>query len=712
MPKADRFNWQTEDEDAWVEPAAHRRMPQPRRGVWAALLGLMIVAGCFAVLYQLGQWRTLQRELVIKREILAVHTTWRRAVVRGDEELFAALTARDDPRWYAAQRQLLQLGRTLDRQALGLTASPEPGPEPVITLSPDLDTALFVYQQPYSSVSSDAVGVFLQQTAFYRRQGSVWVQQAPPADVWGPTQMITSANVVADFPERDRSWVERIVADLDRDLGEVCGQIGEGSPSKPSPLCDANGRIRIDFLTDASAVAAFLDRARPSLDGLSFSLPSPTLIGVPVDEAGYQVVYAGYTGHILETLRHIAAQPIPLPDQDIAALCFTSPGSRLDLVTYRLDEERWVEEEADRSYRYLWPTPDDEGLLLRVGLPGIDLDRLQVTWRRHDQETALLDVGTALVTASLTTFAHTLDGNGYVVRFVQGSTGVATYEWFPLATCEDGACAPRPLDGFTIWSPDSERTLINDVGELKVGDSHGNALYSLGAGFSPFWLSPTTFGYVELSDPRHGPDMRIAVRTTLADEPAIVADTENLMERVYPDREGRLRIRYVTSHPTDPSLVLVAVSPTGSSSRDYAIVALRLSVEPTGRQSDGGISAKVVLRLPTAPTDNPTTSSPTGSPPFTLSEDGRWLMAVRFTDPTSNSWEVNLVDLTTGEIQVIKTNHPPYPAQFPFFDWSADGQWLVVVDDGYVRLLAPAYGYERVIPHEFGSCRYTGWVNH
>jgi hypothetical protein len=673
---------------------------------------MTLSVGLLLALYQFGQRRLSQREAAVKTEVLAAHNTWQQAVARGDLELLTSLTDRDEAGWYTAQRRLLLAGRTLDRTALGLEQVGDAPPLPEVALSADFSSAELTYPQAYKPVGgADETPLLLAQTAFYERRGALWVQRPTTAEEWGPELERANARVIATFPQRDAELVGRLAADLSRDLGDLCEQAARQAQSV-SRLCDPAGRVRLAFLTDPLSLLALADDQRPALSGTTFRLPTPTLVGVPLDDAGYALLYQGYTDRILTTLRQVVAQPIPLPTQDIAALCYVSENSRLSLVTYRPSEDLWSETTADKPYRYLWAMPDDNGFILRAGLPGIDLDRLQLTLERDDQQRELLDVGQAQLTASVAGFVTNSAGQGLVLRLGQGSTGTAFYRWVPLATCDDmGGCTELEVDGFPSWSPDGQHTLINDAGRLMIGDGQGRARSALDDGFSPFWLSPTLFGYVALPQDRTDADMRVIVQDVLTGRRTIIADSVQLIGAAGGAATGRLRIRYATVSPTDPSRILLAGTPAGDSAGEYLILGVRLQGRLDSISNLVVGPPEVITRLPGAPVGDPAVSTPTGSPPLAISDNGRWLTAVRFADPYTNAWELNLIDLTTGETQIITTNHPPYPAQYPFFDWSADGQWLVVVDNGFLRLIAPNYGYERVVAHDFRSCSYTAWVN-
>ena len=63
------------------------------------------------------------------------------------------------------------------------------------------------------------------------------------------------------------------------------------------------------------------------------------------------------------------------------------------------------------------------------------------------------------------------------------------------------------------------------------------------------------------------------------------------------------------------------------------------------------------------------------------------------------------------------------------FDWQTDDEdaifspfvsaawrarrrrWLILVDDNFLRLVAPAYNYERLITHDLKACSQIAWVH-
>lgn len=119
----------------------------------------------------------------------------------------------------------------------------------------------------------------------------------------------------------------------------------------------------------------------------------------------------------------------------------------------------------------------------------------------------------------------------------------------------------------------------------------------------------------------------------------------------------------------------------------------------------------LILQLDEPPLGYPSQLTPGGAPPISFSGNGRWLVTAQLPNPPDDIWQIVLYDITAGQTQIVNVSSPRYPANSPFFDWSQDGQWLVTVDDGFFRLIAPAVNYERLILHEFEDCYFTTWVN-
>jgi hypothetical protein len=95
-----------------------------------------------------------------------------------------------------------------------------------------------------------------------------------------------------------------------------------------------------------------------------------------------------------------------------------------------------------------------------------------------------------------------------------------------------------------------------------------------------------------------------------------------------------------------------------------------------------------------------------------FSPDGRWLMATAF-EWDRGRWSLHLHDMEQNQTRTFTSGNvfTPYPNALPTYDWSADGQWLLLVDDGVMTLIAPAYDYQKPIVPASPGCVFAAWIN-
>ena len=76
-----------------------------------------------------------------------------------------------------------------------------------------------------------------------------------------------------------------------------------------------------------------------------------------------------------------------------------------------------------------------------------------------------------------------------------------------------------------------------------------------------------------------------------------------------------------------------------------------------------------------------------------------------------DSWTVFNLDLEIGGIKTMQIGYPLSTFIHPFMDWSGDGQWLIIVENNFLRMTAPEYDYDRLILHELQACSHVAWIN-
>jgi hypothetical protein len=304
---SDNFEWRTEEDESDPWPGTPFRSPlrRSRRKVAVVALLLLFVTGFTAFwLYRQVQARIAGVTAVIEADVLARHELVQQASARGDLELFSPLVSGRDPAWAAAQDELVAHGYFNNRAFWGLMADVLPDLPPAtagavgsgaasVFLSTDLQFAEVHYKQSYRP-AGEASPVTLQHTAFYGSAGpDLWLLAPPAGDYWGERLHFRGNRLTAAFHERDRQVAQRLAADLDAFLENLCHRLADLD-------CPADLAVSLELqeqpeaLLNATRLVPDFD-TRPAGSALMLSLPTPTVVGLPLDEPGYQALLDGYT---------------------------------------------------------------------------------------------------------------------------------------------------------------------------------------------------------------------------------------------------------------------------------------------------------------------------------------------------------------------------------------------------------------------------------
>ena len=310
-----KFNWQAEDDVVWEElPADEKTAASSRkRRRWPfLLLALLLLAGVtFIFLRQINR-QVADNSEARRVDIASSHNLLLVADAEKDAELFISLLSGRDSGWTAAQNELFQAGLLLDRAPLGLSAAPgEQIPLAAqdnalnITFSPDLMGAEMVTEQPYTINVGHGLTetVTLQETAVYRLGRERWLLAPPEADFWGPRESQQGARLRVSYPERDAELAARLLPDLERKLDEMCRMLAD-SGEAPVGYCPSDRPVEIQFSTDPASLTATTQPQAATLtnNSLRVTLPAPTLVGLPLDEAGYQALFRGYASQMVTAI--------------------------------------------------------------------------------------------------------------------------------------------------------------------------------------------------------------------------------------------------------------------------------------------------------------------------------------------------------------------------------------------------------------------------
>jgi hypothetical protein len=346
------------------------------------------------------------------------------------------------------------------------------------------------------------------------------------------------------------------------------------------------------------------------------------------------------------------------------------------------------------------PVPNDEGVLLRAFTRGRDATRLRLLHWWRGKETVLFDEEYPEQLTRPAAWSGAVEEPRLLLHNVN-SAQLTEYHLLDLTRCGAGGCELNELEGYTVWSPDGASTLVMHDQRLWRGDANGLPQTLLGRGANPFWLADGRYGFIRYATASPATDAALVVADPATDRPSVWFHNSDLVRQLNPDNPPLFVISHVVPASRNGNVLLLAGTAIGAVDGKYNIFAY-----------DGKSDIVSLLwQSDRAPSGFPSLLTPAGYPPFQLSPDGRWLLLTQLMEANPTTWRFVLVDVATGQQTHFDAYYPSYPAVFPFYDWSYDGQWLAIVDDGFLRLIAPAYDYQRLVTHGQDDCLFTAWVN-
>ncbi len=765
MPRTD-FDWQI-GEDTWKEAQARRPddgapdggesgpigVPTaeaaitpgvPRRRWWLVLPALFAVAGVIAILV-IGR-RVEDTAQSIEKDVLAAHDLVRHAIAQSDAELFASLLLRGNLGWRAAYEQLFEQRILLDRTAWGLQAQAIDPKIVDVTLSPDLKEAEVVSEYAYSIAggSDAAEPVRLQQTWAYRFDRQRWLLAAPESEFWGSWVKSEGQWLTLIYSQRDEEIGRRLAGDLDTKLSELCGL--------PGIDCPTNWRVQLRLATEPIILNSLVEPEPAFARQWNFNLqaniknmtlPAPTLMGVPVDEPGYQALYLGYALRVARAAlvdrvpapaewqpqrlyralldrylirlglrrwpvtladRDAVPAPIPPPEQDIQVYCVEDAGRGGSLYRYDAALDTWTQELSNRVFAFVMPLPDGSGVVLQEQASIADEAPTRLVLLQLGTERVLFENSSASTPVRATGQFDPFGRYLLTLSYHDLLTPPFRYGLLDLEQCGSSGCKLRGLAGSPVWSPDGSQTLVyvfeSAPDTLVRGDRQGQPVAEIGEGRAPFWLDDETYGYVrQESTTLITGTSEVIIASIVDDVPRVLLDSASLAAVLPGDEQRQTEYSYVTVNPGDANLLLITVYA-------YDPTSLALGGPPSGSVFNLLFDRRSKeIRRQWQSSFDPTFYTASFSP------DGRWLLMDDL-DRTRSMWSIHVYDVNGGDAKTFTFALPANSSYaFPTYEWSADGRWLAILSDGILHLVAPDHDYQHSALPDSPGCIFAAWVN-
>ncbi|MDX1616813.1 MAG: hypothetical protein R3300_21070 [Candidatus Promineifilaceae bacterium] len=759
-----RLDWQADEERDWPEAVeqqwdSERGRPTSRRRpvVWIliGLVALLAVGGLV--------WLSVNRQAeaaldTAVQDVASVHALMLSASAARDVDLFETLLSRSaGPTWRRLQLALAREGLRDQLPALGLyRADIEPGREVVsIEVTPDLTTALVSYRLAYNLPEQSSAGqsVWLGHEARYQREGQRWklVPLAEEDDYWGDWRRVSRGELAVIVPERDGEIARRLTVSLAQLLDRVCSQAELACPEDLGLTIRLERNVRSLQIVNDSFRRASLGYVE---DGYFLSLPTPSLVGVPMDDAGYQALRRGYSSWVVALLiqrfgqtglvdseQRLAdflanydlalpglplvsapelargpeeAPPVAWPNQDLAVLCYD--GEQTQLLRYRPEVNDWIDvirqdqrpalaEALSTGFPVgLTAAPDGEGLLVHVGRRNGALVEHRTLLLSGNREQMLLTEPFELqALAAGRQHLHDPQSRRLVVERYTSVDGEIHLDpaWFDYDACLQGECKLQLPGDYPFWSPDGSHMLIAAVAPHReaaiiLADGEGATIREVGEGFAPNWVDSNRFVYLRSMEGRAaGGDaagtelVERRLREEAGQEKVILTSADLRQAMPAERRSGELAIMAVTVPRDGPDRWFVAATRTALSRANSSYL---FSYDP--------VTAEVAFLVALDGQRLVEASVAAGQ--------GRYLSQLSLHESV-NTYSLSLTVVTlseTGAVERVRS----YRTFSRAYGWSADGEWLFVYERGAYRLLAPGYGYRRVVAHDLRQCRSAAWV--
>lgn len=391
--------------------------------------------------------------------------------------------------------------------------------------------------------------------------------------------------------------------------------------------------------------------------------------------------------------------PPNLPDlpQTISALCY-------DQAYYWMSNKPayWQQYDESTGGWYTQTTLPSDGLINLLPLADGSTAELRVhtakgtflTWQ--DQSYQL-----SYQSQPLTTFLipnPSVPANQFLLGEASSSPNRLTSYLLDLQNCQGENCELTPLVGTPLWNEAHSHTLLKDEAQkeefftsllqeqqpLSVGDAAGQPLQQVGVGAFPFWVDNGRYGFARPA----GDNGFEIVQQTIGSADINVWLTWPEIQAQLPDQ--------VNGH--QPSLNQVAVVPQRPELLLIAINLARGNQSPLISQVD---LTQILLYNWQTQTWLGEALLPGDLHQFNWSSTGQWVLA-------SSSYGL-LYLLELPHLTPLFSSDVSLPQDYL---WSADGQWLLNINNGFFTLYQPAQKqlYVQLYNHNLPFCTSGRWL--
>ncbi len=706
-----------EDETAWADEADQKKIKRKRPPFLFPILILLAVGLAGGGIYSLVNRQLEGVGEEIKADVRRTHQLVINAADAGDVELFTTFLSGRDARWLEQQRESVKRERFDEAPLLGIELAERPLQIDEVTLASTLDEATVTYTRWYSNPEESGAVFGLQQIANYRRGEDRWLLAPPTDEFWGDEATVHQGQMTVLYPERDEIQAIQLSEDLAAALPQICEQL-------PANECPNGWQLTLKLSADPKTTL-FQNQIAGSVDGLTLVVPAPTLLGMPIDEAGYEAVFQSYNQLLQRRLTavftiYLSDNPnlVPpilqvrsstgdfleaLPSERLpdAALTFSCSngldgGQNWHVFNYSLRTGEWSQV-FQREYHgadsgFVIPLYGGGGYVIQEYLRDDLLTARLLLWEAG--QTIVIGEQKVNFDSALAApyFLREMDPSGRYLLI--GESIESNDSWFLLdrQTCsETGDCTLQSVLNAPIWSPDGRQMLMQDpqggsarhYRTLYLADEMGRNLVEIGQGAAPFWLDENTYGYSRLNE-----EGRAELVLANSENSWVVLETAEFLPLLTDvSTANQMTIWNGWANPQAPMLVLMATTHSNQNNGPYHYFLLQVDPEVENEPKVDWLFTSEIPGL---------SAYTRAFSPFTA--DGRFLMFRQRGEP------IYFHDLETG------MNMPFDRSLGWIVGWSPDGRFYTQWSHDGLTLTEPATGFQAKLAYDLSNCIGLEWV--
>jgi hypothetical protein len=368
----------------------------------------------------------------------------------------------------------------------------------------------------------------------------------------------------------------------------------------------------------------------------------------------------------------------------IRILCKGNPDRSSGVYLYNLADRTWHKEFSNRPIKEMKGMPAGDGLLLIEMVEEEGEVRIRIILRQDETERILLEDLLEHDEAQSMNWSLQDRDRRLLVEIPDLRQGVSKYYSYELPECTQNGCPPEVhhLLNTPTWSPDGQQILVRQYG--MIWRQQGLQAIPLADGVAPFWIDDETFGFVR----QLGDEQIVITRSGPTEEPVPTVTTRTLLDSIPEEtRPDQLAIGYISIVPGNAGewiILAFGLSPEG-----IAGEAFLFNVD---RNAD-----EIYLAFRSEKLHS-----------FNLSPDGQKIAATSYDTQTLN-WTMNIYDLPTRSADQINLVEHVLSEDPPEYNWSPDGDWVLLMSQGIIGLIEPEVrSYFSIYPPEPG-CTQAIW---